>query len=163
MSRGTEWWDLWFLNMARYVSTASKDPSTRTGAVIVDENRRVISVGYNGFAKGVEDTEQRLNDRAYKYEMVVHCETNAVLFADRDRLQGSTLYTWPFMSCSVCAAKMIQAGVKRVVTKETEHVDTTHANDPNRWEFKFELARQQFTEAGVTMQFYPKELFYVQE
>lgn len=153
-------WDMRFMAMARLVASWSKDPSTKTGAVLVEtRSNRIISLGYNGFAKGVMDTEQRLNDRAYKYEMVVHCETNAIIFADRDRLIGSTLYTWPFMSCSVCAAKMIQAGVSRIVTKETEHIDITHANDPNRWEFKFELARQQFTEAGVTMQFYPKELF----
>jgi len=156
-------WDMRFIEMSRMVASWSKDPSTQAGAVIVDSLNRLISVGYNGFAKNVEDTDQRLNDRDFKYKLVVHCETNAVIFADRHRLIGSTLYTWPFMSCSPCAAKMIQAGIARIVTKETEFVDKTHKNDPERWSFDFKLATEQFKEAGVKMDFYPKELFYPTE
>ena len=84
-----EKWDLRFMEMARLVSTWSKDPSTQTGAVLVDTEKRIISVGYNGFAAGVEDSNERYDDRPTKYKMVVHCEVNAVLFADRDRLKGS--------------------------------------------------------------------------
>lgn len=139
MSRGKEWWDNWFVNMAKYVSTASKDPSTQTGSVITDPNRRVISVGYNGLAKGVEDLPERLNNREIKYKIIVHCERNALLFANRS-VEGCTLYTWPFMSCSTCAAMVIQAGIKRVVAPWS---------DNPRWVAEFELSQQMFKEAGV--------------
>src|SRR5271157_2076986 len=135
------WWDSFFLGLAQYVSTASKDPSTKTGAVIVDPKKRVVSVGYNGFARGVNDTPERLNDRETKYKMIVHCERNAVLFASRD-LTGSTLYTWPFMSCAPCAAIVIQAGIARCVAPLS--------NNP-RWAADFELSKEMFKEAGVAL------------
>lgn len=130
-------WDLRFLEMAKLVSAWSKDPSTQTGAVIVDEDRRVVSVGYNGFARGVEDTPERWNNRDIKYQMVVHCERNAMLFARQD-MRGCTLYTWPFMSCSVCAGMVVQAGITRVVAP---------FSDNPRWVDSFKLSHAQFAEA----------------
>ena len=74
-------WDLRFLEMARNAASWSKDPSTKVGAIIVDDDKRVISVGYNGFPKGVRDDE-RLDDRQEKYKIIVHAERNALLFAN---------------------------------------------------------------------------------
>lgn len=139
MSRGSDWWDRWFLGMAKYVASASKDPSTQTGAVIIDDKKRVISVGYNGLSRGVEDTAERLNNRDIKYKIIVHCERNAIIFAQRD-LAGCTLYTWPFMSCSTCASMIIQAGITKCVAPTS--------NNP-RWQEEFALAREIFGEAGV--------------
>jgi dCMP deaminase len=136
-----EKWDLRFLELARHISGWSKDPSTQTGAVIVDSDSRVVSTGYNGFARGVVDSSERLNDRETKYKMVVHCERNAVIFARQD-LRDCTLYTWPFMSCGPCAAMMIQAGIKTVVAPP---------NDNPRWQADFELAKEMFKEAGVAV------------
>jgi dCMP deaminase len=76
-------WDLRFLELTKLVSTWSKDPSTQTGAVIVDSKRHIVSVGYNGFPHRLADTPARLNDRPTKYSMIVHCEMNAVLNAQR--------------------------------------------------------------------------------
>lgn len=149
MSRGKEWWDKWFVNMAKYVSTASKDPSTQTGAVITDPKRRVISVGYNGLAQGVEDLPERLNNREIKYKIIVHCERNALLFASRS-VEGCTLYTWPFMSCSTCAAMVIQAGITRCVAP---------FSDNERWVAEFELSKQMFKEAGVEVELLEPSLF----
>jgi dCMP deaminase len=63
LKRGEGWWDVWFLGLAKYVSTASKDPGTKTGAVIVDDKRRIVSVGYNGLPRNVEDSPDRLENR----------------------------------------------------------------------------------------------------
>ncbi len=79
-----EKWDKRFLELAKHVSLWSKDPSTKTGSVIVDQKRRVVSGGYNGLPIGVEDLDERLNNREIKYKMIVHCERNALLFANRD-------------------------------------------------------------------------------
>jgi dCMP deaminase len=139
-------WDRFFLGMARYVSAASRDPSTKTGAIIVDPQRRVVSVGYNGFARGVEDRPERYADRATKYRMVVHCEVNAILFAGQP-LHGCTLYTWPFQSCSPCAAIVIQSGIKRCVAPPLP------PELASRWGDDVRLAQEQFAEAGVSLFF----------
>lgn len=144
MARGQEWWDKWFLGMAEYVASASKDPGTKTGAVIVDQHRRVVSVGYNGFPRGVDDDPARYADRAIKYMIVVHCERNAILFANKP-VAGCTLYTWPFQSCSVCAAMVIQSGITRCVAP------TTPPELEDRWGADTELARRIFGEAGVSL------------
>jgi dCMP deaminase len=134
-----EKWDRRFVELSKFIAQWSLDPSTKTGSVITDPKRRVISVGYNGLAQGVEDLPERLNNREIKYKIIVHCERNALLFANRS-VEGCTLYTWPFMSCSTCASMVIQAGIKRVVAPWS---------DNERWIAEFELSKQMFKEAGV--------------
>ena len=133
-------WDLRFLEMARNAASWSKDPSTKVGAVIVDDDKRVISVGYNGFPKGVTDDE-RLHDREEKYKMIVHAERNALLFANKD-VKNCSIYTYPFMPCSVCAGMVIQAGIKRVVTVK---------NNNDRWQKDFVVSRQMFKESEIDL------------
>lgn len=144
----SEKWDRRFLEMSRLVASWSKDPSTQTGAVIVDKNNRVVSVGYNGFPKGVVDSEERYNNRELKYKIIVHCERNAIIFANRS-LEGCTLYTSPFMSCSVCASLVIQSGIKRCVAPPIP----PHLQE--RWGEDMALAHIMFAEAGVIMDFLP--------
>lgn len=139
------YWDRWFLGMAQYVSTASKDPSTQVGAVITDKRNRVISLGYNGFPRGVKDLPERLNNREVKYSMVVHGEINAILFATQP-LHGATIYLWPFLSCSTCTSIIINSGIKRVVAPE---------NDNPRWLESFKISQQLYHEAGVSVVLIP--------
>jgi len=134
-------WDLRFLELAKLVAQWSKDPSTRTGAVIVDAKNRVVSVGYNGLPQGVEDSPERLNNRELKYRVIIHCERNAIIFAHR-YLTGCTLYSWPFMSCSTCASMVIQAGITRCVAP---------VSDNPRWQESFRETEQLFKEAGVEL------------
>lgn len=134
-------WDRRFLEMAEFVSCWSKDPSTKVGAVITDEKNRVVSIGYNGLPQGVEDTDERLNNRELKYKLIVHGERNAILFAGRS-VEGCTLYTWPFMPCATCAGMVIQAGIQRVVAP--------YSDNP-RWQEDFKLTEQLFSEAGVML------------
>lgn len=134
-------WDAWFLGLARYVATASKDPSTKVGAVLVDDARRVVSLGFNGLPRGVFDMPERLTDRDLKYKMIVHAERNAIIFAGRP-VTGCTLYTVPFMPCAQCAGMIIQSGIRRVITPEVKN---------ERWEADFALTRQMFHEAGVQL------------
>jgi len=73
-------WDKRFLELAKLIGSWSKDPSTQVGAVIVDENNRLVSVGYNGFPIGIEDN-QRLFDREEKYDIIVHVHFTLGLFS----------------------------------------------------------------------------------
>jgi len=131
-------WDLRFLEMARNAASWSKDPSTKVGAIIVDDDKRVISVGYNGFPKGVRDDE-RLDDRQEKYKIIVHAERNALLFANTD-VKNCHIYTYPFLPCSVCAGMIIQAGIKRVVSVKNNNL---------RWQQDFKVSRKMFQEAEI--------------
>ena len=133
-------WDLRFLEMSELVSLWSKDPSTKVGSVIVDNDRRVISLGYNGFPKGVADND-RLNDREEKYKIVVHAERNALLFANTD-VKNCSIFTYPFMPCPICAGMIIQSGISRVVSFKSNN---------ERWEKDFEISRKMFQEADVQL------------
>ena len=131
-------WDLRFLEMARNAASWSKDPSTKVGAIIVDDDKRVISGGYNGFPKGVRDDE-RLDDRQEKYKIIVHAERNALLFANTN-VKNCHIYTYPFLPCSVCAGMIIQAGIKRVVSVKNNNL---------RWQQDFKVSRKMFQEAEI--------------
>jgi dCMP deaminase len=143
-SRPDSWWDNWFLGLAEYVSSASKDPSTKVGSVIVDPRRRIVSLGYNGFPAGIEDTEERLFNRELKYKLVVHAERNALMFSN-SKVEGCTIYTWPFMPCSSCASLIIQSGITRVVSLNSQNP---------RWVEDFNLSTSLFKEASVGLTLY---------
>lgn len=125
-------WDRRFLEMARLVSTWSRDPSTKCGAVLVRPDKTIASVGFNGFASGMLDDAKMYDDREVKYSRVVHCEMNAVMFCrDPLPLTGFSLYTTG-PSCDRCAVHMVQAGIRRFIwarsTREQHerwHVDKT--------------------------------------
>jgi len=135
-------WDKRFLELAKLVGSWSKDPSTKVGAVIVDSDNRIVSTGYNGFPRGIEDCEKKLVDREQKYAIIVHAEMNALAFANKS-VKDCTLYTWPFQPCSRCAGPIIQSGIKRVVSV---------VQDDERWKKNFELARQLFDESGIILE-----------
>jgi dCMP deaminase len=134
-------WDKRFIDLAEHIATWSKDPSTKVGAVIADNHNRVVSVGYNGFPRNVADCNERLDDRCEKYDLTIHGEMNAILFANRD-LTGCTLYTYPLPPCVRCAAHIIQSGISRVVAPST---------DNQRWVDSCNKARSLLEEAGVTV------------
>ena len=103
-------WDARFIALASLVASWSKDPSTQVGAVVVDQDKRIVSTGFNGFPQGVNDAPV---DREVKLLRTIHAEENALLFARRN-VTGMTIYvTRP--PCARCAAKLIQSGIGRVV------------------------------------------------
>ena len=71
-------WHQRYIDLAKTTASWSKDPSRKIGAVIIGENNQIVSLGYNGFPRGIEDTEERLNDRETKYKYIVHAEMNAI-------------------------------------------------------------------------------------
>lgn len=138
-------WDLRFLEQARVISTWSKDPSTKCGAVIINpQNQKVVGVGYNGFPRGMSDAQELYDDREIKYSRVIHCEMNAVLDAGHAAV-GATLYTWPFMSCDRCTVHVIQAGIKRCVAP------IIPADAYSRWGPTVEKSRRYLKEANVLL------------
>ena len=109
-------WDEYFLHLAQVVATRSKDPSTQVGAVIV-QDKTIISTGYNGFPRGVNDNIEERYDRPLKYIWMCHAEENALLNAAREgiKVEGGTIYVTPLSPCMRCARGIIQSGIKEVV------------------------------------------------
>lgn len=142
-------WDKRFLQMAELVSTWSKDPSTQIGTVIVNDRRRILSTGYNGFPRGFTDDMGRLEDREQKYKLVVHGEMNAVYNATWNgvSLDGCTVYTTGLPTCSDCAKGLIQVGAKRIVCGYPKDI-------PERWVQSFEFTKQMFNEAHIDLTVY---------
>ena len=135
-------WDIRFMRMAHEVASWSKDPSTKVGCVLV-KDRKIISMGYNGFPRLIEDDLNRLIDREVKYEMTVHAEQNAVITAALHGIStaGSTAYV-TFSPCSRCAAVLINAGISTVVVSAADDI-------PSRWLKNFQLAAELLNEAGI--------------
>ena len=138
----TEKWDRRFLQLAECVAGWSKDPSTKCGAVIVDRDKHIVSVGYNGFPSGMSDDESIYGDRELKYSRIIHAEMNALLHAGR-LPEGCTVYTFPFFSCDRCAVHLLQGGVRTFVAPDLVGEETKA-----RWDSKLTHAKQYIEECG---------------
>jgi len=135
-------WDIRFLNLAKLVSTWAKDPSTKTGAVIVHQDKTIVSLGFNGFPKNMYDAKQHYENRDEKYSRIIHAEMNALLFAKSD-VKDCTLYTYPFISCDRCFVHLAQVGITKIVSiKPTEERLT-------RWGKSFDKTKRYAKECGV--------------
>jgi dCMP deaminase len=119
-------WDIHFLNLALAHAKMSKDPSTKVGAIIVGPDLEIRSVGFNGFPRGIADTNARLDNRELKYRLVVHAELNAILAAARvgTPVNGCTMYVANMgfdgrrlggPPCTRCMVEIIQSGIKCIV------------------------------------------------
>ena len=143
-------WDEYFMIQAIMAAFRSKDPSTRVGAVFVDENHHQISMGYNGFVAGIDETQlpwgkdTSVGLEHQKYGYVVHAEANAILHATRD-LKNSTCYVTLF-PCNECAKLISSKRVKEVVYLSDKHQDKEHTRIAKRI---FELAGVNYRQVSV--------------
>lgn len=142
-----EKWDRRFLEMASLCSTWSKDPSTKVGAVIVSDRRRVVSVGYNGFPRGVDDNEELLNNREIKLLLVAHAERNALDNAECS-VVGSTLYTTLF-PCNECAKSIIQRRIARIVSFSIP--------ESKYHKYNFDSSINMLNQCGIDIQLYTQK------
>lgn len=136
-------WSIRFLMMAKELSTWSKDPSKKIGAVAVGKNNNVLATGYNGFPRGIKDVAERLNNREEKYKYVVHGEMNCIYNACHSgvSLDGATLYVYGLPVCSECAKGVIQVGIKKVIMQYEDAIPT--------WEESYKTTSRMFKEAGI--------------
>ena len=119
-------WDEYFMGLAHLSAKRSKDPNTQVGAVIVSDEHRVVSIGYNGFPNGCSDDEFPWNREGdfgcTKYPYVVHAELNAILNSKHD-LRGCSIYVSLF-PCNECAKAIIQSGIRRIVYESDKYANT---------------------------------------
>jgi len=136
-------WHHRYLELASTVASWSKDPSRKIGAIAV-KDQQILSVGYNGFPRGIDDDPVRLNNRIEKYKFVVHAEKNLIYNATHNgvSLAGSTVYVSGLPVCSECAKGLIQVGVKTVVMEDVDNIR-------DNWAESWELTKSLFDEARI--------------
>ena len=141
-------WHSRYLELAQQIASWSKDPSSKIGAIAVGSKGQVLAQGYNGFPRGIEDTEPRFENKELKYKYVVHAEMNLIYNASYNgvSLDGSTVYVTGLPVCSECAKGLIQVGVQQVIMP-------TQEDTPDKWVKSFKLSKELFEEAGVYWQF----------
>ncbi len=140
-------WDMRYLQLAEEVANWSKDPSTKIGAIAVGAKGQVLSQGYNGFPRGIDDHVDLYKNRETKYKYVVHAEMNVIYNATYHGicLEGSTLYVTGLPVCSDCAKGIIQVGISRVVMKE--HLT------PQKWVDSWKTTSQMFDQVNIKWEF----------
>jgi dCMP deaminase len=140
-------WYKRYLRLAAEVATWSKDPNTQVGAVVVGSKGQILSQGYNGFPRGISDSNKRLNDRDVKLSFIVHAEMNAIYNATYSgvSLDGSTIFIHGLPACSECAKGIIQVGIKRVIVSKQCIENKPHWND------SWNKSKAMFAEAGIAV------------
>jgi dCMP deaminase len=138
-------WDDYFMAISFLTAQRSKDPNTQVGACIVDADKRIVGLGYNGFPAGCSDDDlpwarQGSSELHKKYLYVCHAEVNAILNKCSADVKGAVLYVALF-PCNDCAKMIIQAGIREVIYMS----DRYHDSDACR------ASRIMFQMAGVTL------------
>ena len=120
-------WDEYFMGIALLSAQRSKDSNTQVGACIVNQEHKIVSVGYNGMPTGCNDDDmpwEREGDFLNtKYPFVCHAELNAILNRSAGSLQGCSLYVTLF-PCNECAKAIIQSGIRTIVYDCDKYANT---------------------------------------
>lgn len=137
-------WDTLFMNMCYLIALKSKDRSTKVGAVIVDKKNRIVSLGYNGFPREVDDDMDSRHERPNKYFFTEHAERNAI-FNSRENLDGCKIYVNMY-PCADCARAIIQMGISEVI------INDKFANIMNvKWSDSGIASLEMLKEAGISI------------
>lgn len=138
-------WNKKYSDLAKLIASWSKDPSSQIGCVAIGKHGQVISQGYNGFPRGIDDNEERLYNRPLKYKYIVHAEMNCIYNASLSgiSLESSTMYIYGLPVCNECAKGIIQSGVSEVRAYYPK------TKDVSRWKDSMELTVSMFREANL--------------
>ncbi|MFA5048218.1 MAG: dCMP deaminase family protein [Patescibacteria group bacterium] len=120
-------WNDYFMAMAQLAAMRSKDPNTQVGACIVNKDKKIVGVGYNGFPNGCEDDlfpwgRDNKDPLENKYLYVAHAELNAIANSNQKDLNNCVLYVSLF-PCNECAKLMIQSGIKEIYYLKDKYQD----------------------------------------
>lgn len=127
-------WDEYFMSLSHLSGMRSKDPNTQVGACIVNQNNRVVGIGYNGMPYGCSDDEYPWDREGdfmnTKYAYVVHAELNAILNSTVP-LDNCKIYVSLF-PCNECAKSIIQSGIKEIIYESDKYDGTDVVNASKR-------------------------------
>ena len=136
-------WDLRYLELAKTIAGWSKDPSSQIGAIAVGSKGQVLAQGYNGFPRGMMDSQHLYTNKTEKYARIVHAEMNMIFNASFNGvcLNGSSVYVSGLPTCSDCAKGLIQVGVKELIMPREKIED--------RWYDSWQRSKEYYKEAGL--------------
>lgn len=144
-------WGDFFMGLALLSAQRSKDPSRQVGAVVVDHNKRIVSMGYNGMPFGCSDDKYPWGKvgewKDTKYPYVVHAEANCILNA-HSSVAGHTMYVTLF-PCVECAKFIIQSGIYKLY-----YLQDVSSNVSESFLESCRLARKILKEADVKVDKY---------
>lgn len=145
-------WTNKFVGLVDHISNWSKDRSSKVCAVIVSDNNAILSVGYNGFARGVDDTKEERYVRPIKYLYAEHAERNAIYNAAAHGIstRGTTM-CMKWFPCADCARAIIQSGITTLVCEKPTEEDIN-----GRWGDHFKASLEMFDEVKMNMQYIEK-------
>lgn len=144
-------WHLRYLHQALNISGWSKDLSTKVGCIIVKNDKAILSSGYNGFPRGIDDNVPERLLRPLKYIYVVHAEVNAILNVARNGM-GSTKDSIMYVTmapCSGCAKIIVNAGIKEVIYLGPSEAEKEKRKNVTGWREEIEYSFKMFDESGV--------------
>ena len=108
-------WDKIWMQMAEIIAQRSHHPAFKVGAIIVtSDNTQVLSLGYNGNAKGMSNVPQSDEPGC---SGLLHAEINALLKLDYNNPKDKVMYL-TLSPCENCAMAIINSGIEKVVFKE---------------------------------------------
>ena len=149
-------WNEYYIGLLEPISRKSKDPRTKVGAVIVDQEYGLISTGFNGFPKGVKDLPERYNDRPTKYKFIAHADTNAIdIAAKQGKATNHGIMYLPWYPCSNCTKSIINCGIKKVVIDGREYEEKE--KHWTAWKEDIDISKIMMSEAGVELEIYKGE------
>lgn len=147
-------WDSYFMTMVYLVASKSKDETTHIGAVIVGVDNEVISTGYNGFVRGVNDYDEKKNQRPEKYFWIEHAEKNAIFNTVRrgsSSLKGCKIYT-NAIPCMGCAKAIVQSGICEVIVDKN-----WLGKKDDWWSEDVERSLELFKESKVKLRYFDEK------
>lgn len=134
-----------YMGIADSVALWSKDPEAKVGAVAVSPQGNIVSTGFNGFPRGILDSQERLNDKEVKNSIMIHAEMNCIINAAS---QGVPLHSCQIFvsgrgTCLSCAKALIQVGVAEVIMKKSDREAS------EKWLKDIEFAEMLYREASI--------------
>ena len=140
-------WDKRWIDLCKLVASWSKDRSTKVGAVIIDKRNIILSLGWNGFPKGIKDNIDERHERPVKYKWIEHAERNAIYNAVSNgiNLADSRIYI-QWYPCSDCARAIIQSGISEIICYKPDFND-------ERWGLDFKMVEEMFNETDIFVRY----------
>lgn len=138
----------------------SKDPSTKVGSLFMyPETLQILSMGYNGMPRGINEMQEHRWERPLKYKLTEHAERNAIYNAARSgtSLRDSICVVSMF-PCTDCARGIIQSGCRMVVAKDIDCFLKEHPNTSDHWKEDWVISAEMMREAGIELMFLTDEM-----
>lgn len=129
----------------------SKDPSTKVGALFMyPETMQILSMGYNGMPRGIDETIAERWERPLKYKLIEHAERNAIYNAAQSGVSlRDSICVATMLPCCDCTRGIIQSGCKMVITKDISQLQQTQPEVYDRWKDDWDISMSMLKEADI--------------